>query len=397
MKNAILRAVDELRGEILAVSRDLHDHPELSLEEHRSASALCGILSKAGFAVETGIAGLPTAFVARLNGAHSSPTVAILAEYDALPGIGHGCAHNLIAAAAVGAGLALAHAAKAMGSQALPGTILIVGTPAEETIGGKVIMVERGLFDGIDAAMMVHAGTEWRVFSDSLACVSLEVTYSGREAHAVAWPEKGINALDALVQLYAAVSMMQKRLGRDVKIPGVILEGGVRPNIIPARAVGAFSLRAPTAARRDEVRAEFERAARSTGEALGCGVSIRQTDNPYDDMVTNRALASRFKEHLAAMGIETIDTPRLNKGSLDMGNVSRAVPAIHPFVAICDPDTPSHTAGFAAASISPRAEEALMTAVKALALTAIDALEDRSLLAAARTEFESEVRTGKRP
>ncbi len=349
-------------------------------------------LAEGGFEVVSGVAGLPTAFVARLRGAGSRPRVAILAEYDALPGIGHGCAHNLIAAAGVGAGLTLARAAAGQGGGPdLPGEILVIGTPAEETVGGKVILAENGVFDGLDAAMMVHAGSEWRAFADSLACASLQVTYLGRESHAAAWPEKGINALDALILLFVSLDMMKKRLGREVVIPGVILEGGVRPNIVPARAVGAFSLRAATAARRDEVRAEFEKAARAIGEASGCGVEIRQTDRPYDEMATNRALAGRFAEHLAMMGVRIVDGPRQNKGSLDMGNVSRLVPSIHPFVAIADADIPSHSAGFAAASISTRGEEALMTAVKALALTALDVLRDPVLLRSAREEFESEI------
>jgi len=323
--------------------------------------------------------------------------VALLAEYDALPGIGHGCGHNLIAAAGVGAGLVLARAARGAGMPSgaapdLPGDLLVIGTPAEETIGGKVVMTRAGIFDGIDAAMMIHGGTDWRVFTDSLACVSIEVTYLGRESHAVAWPEKGINALDALIQLFVGLDMLKKRLGRHVKIPGVILEGGVRANIIPARAVGAFSLRAPTTSRLAEVRAEVERAARAIAEATGCRIEIRQMDEGYDDMVTNGPLAERFRDHLRDLGVRTIDAPRENKGSLDMGNVSRAVPSIHPFMAVAGPDTPIHTAAFAAASVTPPAEENLLIAVKALALTAFDVLSDPDLLSRAREEFDREVR-----
>jgi metal-dependent amidase/aminoacylase/carboxypeptidase family protein len=240
--------------------------------------------------------------------------------------------------------------------------------------------------------MMIHGGAEWRAFTDSLACVSIQVTYLGRESHAVAWPEKGINALDALIQLFVSLDMLKKRLGPEVRIPGVILEGGVRANIVPARAVGAFSLRAPTTRRRDEVRSEVERAARAIGEATGCRVEIRQTDEAYDDMVTNRALASRFKEHLGGFGIATEDGPRHHKGSLDMGNVSRAVPSIHPYMPVAGNETPLHTAAFAAASVLPKAEESLMTAVRALALTAFDALGDADLMKAAREEFEAGVR-----
>lgn len=389
MTERIMQAADDLAGEIRGISRTLHADPELSLEERRAADGLCARLEKAGFLVERGQAGLPTAFVAALGEEGRGPTIAFLAEYDALPGIGHGCGHNLIAAAGVGAGLVLARAA-GQGEQ-LSGRVLVIGTPAEETIGGKAVMVREGVFRSVDAALMIHPSWEWRVYSDSLACASIEVTYLGREAHAVAWPEKGINALDALVQLYIAVDMLRKRMGREVRAPGVILEGGVRPNMIPARAVGAFSLRAPTTERLTEVRAHVERAARSIAEATGCQVAIRQTDNTYDDMLTNRVLAERVKEHLARMGIATIDDPRANKGSLDMGNVSRAVPSVHAFIRVAEPETPLHSEGFARATLSPEAEKALMTAVKALALTGYDALTDAGLLDRARSEFAEAV------
>lgn len=394
MRQAIHGAADALREEIVGLSRTLHADPELSLEETRAAALLSRRLESAGFQVATGVAGLPTAFVAALNGSAPLPRVAILAEYDALPGIGHGCGHNLIAAAGVGAGIVLARAARES-KAALPGTVLVIGTPAEETIGGKVKMVAEGVFEGVDAAMMIHGHSEWRAFTDSLACVSLEVTYLGRESHAVAWPEKGINALDALIQLFVAIDMMKKKLGAEVKIPGVILEGGTRANIVPARAVGSFSLRAPTTARRDEVRADVERAARAIGDATGCTVRIRQADLGYDEMLTNAALARRFKAHLSSMDLETVDTPRSNKGSLDMGNVSRAVPSIHPFMAVAGPEAPLHSAAFAAATILPQAEEALMVAVRALALTAFDAMSDADLLHESKAEFERA--TGRRP
>jgi amidohydrolase len=381
---ALLRAeVEDLRPALIDLSRDLHAHPELSLQETRSTQRLQQMLRQAGFAVEPGVAGLPTAFVARRAGAAAGPRIAFLAEYDALPGIGHACGHNLIAAAGVGAGLALARLAGD-----LPGEIVVMGTPAEETVGGKCLMVKAGCFRGVDAALMVHPSSEWRVATDSLACITLEVTYTGREAHAVAWPEKGINALDALLQLFVAVEMLRKRQGRDVFIPGVILEGGVRPNIVPARAVGHFSLRAPSSPARDRLREEFERAVAGIAAASGCGFSLRATDEPYDDMVTNRAMAAAFRAHLMAEGITPVDGPRANKGSLDMGNVSRVVPSLHPFIAICDRDVPSHSEGFARASVSPRGEEALMTAVRALALTGLDLLTSPELLQQARDEFQ---------
>ncbi|MFQ5700681.1 MAG: amidohydrolase [Acidobacteriota bacterium] len=379
----VKRAVEELEDRLKQLSRDLHDHPELSLHETRSSSRLQEMLRAGGFRVEAGVAGLPTAFVAVREGrAGKGPRIAFLAEYDALPGIGHACGHNLIAAAGVGAGLALSRLA-----DNLPGEILVVGTPAEETLGGKCVMVRKGVFEGIDAALMIHPGTHWRVEVDSLACITLEVTFQGKEAHAVAWPEKGINALDALIQLFVAVDMMRKRLGRDVKIPGIIREGGVRPNIVPARTVGQFTLRAPSGSSRDEVRRHFEHTVGGIAAATGCGFSLRATDEPYDDMVTNKTMADVFRSYLKQEGVTTVEGERPNKGSLDMGNVSRAVPSLHPFVAICEPDVASHSAAFAAATITPRAEKALMIAVRALALTGLDLLVRPDLLQRTRVEF----------
>lgn len=384
MKDAILRAVEELAGTITGISRDLHRDPELSEEESRASALLQEKLAAAGFRVEVGSGGLPTAFMARLPGSASSPRVAILAEYDALPGIGHGCGHNLIAAAGVGAGLVLARAA---GREGLPGEVLVIGTPAEETIGGKAVMVRAGVFDRVDAAMMIHPSYEWRVHVDSLACVSLQVTFLGKESHAVARPEMGINALDALIRFYLAVETLVESLGPEVRIPGIIQEGGLRPNMVPARAVGWFTLRAPTTACLLEVREAFEKVAGATADAHRCGLEIEPTDNLYDDLLTNRAMAGRFKKHLASMKVRTEDGPRENKGSLDMGNVSRAVPSIHPFIAVADASIPIHSEGFARASLSPRAEEALLTAVRALALTASDLIAEPDLLRQAKTEF----------
>ncbi|HET6373925.1 MAG TPA: amidohydrolase, partial [Candidatus Polarisedimenticolia bacterium] len=381
-KNAVRHAADDLRTPLQALSRDLFDHPELSLQEVRSTRRLQETLKEAGFEVTPGVAGLPTSFVAVKKGRRPGARIAFLAEYDALPGIGHACGHNLIAAAGVGAGLALGSIA-----QNLDGEILVIGTPAEETVGGKCIMVREGIFQGVDAALMVHPGSEWRVETDSLACISLEVIYTGREAHAVAWPERGLNALDALIQLFIAVEMLRKRHGRDVRIPGVILEGGLRPNIVPARAVGHFTLRAPDSATRDAVRREFERTVEGIASGTGCGSAVRATDEPYDELHSNRAMAAVFRSYLLEMGITPLDGPRPNKGSLDMGNVSKAVPALHPFVAICGQEIASHSKLFAQASVSPMGEEALMVSVRALALTGLDLLTRPDLLASVKSEF----------
>jgi len=374
---------DGLRDEMVGLSRALFDDPELSGEEFESVQKIREILERHGFGVEVGLAGLPTAFVA-MTERSDVPRVAFLAEYDALPGVGHGCGHNLIAAAGVFAGIV----ANRIASESR-GSVAIIGTPAEETIGGKAVLARSGLFDDFAAAMIVHPSGEDRAHTTSLACNGMEVEFLGEASHAVAHPDKGVNALDALLQLFAAVDAGLRSWGPDVKAPGVILDGGVRPNIVPARAVGQFSVRAATIERVRAVRAHIERMIE--GIAIGTGTQFRvtSTDNPYFEMVTNRSLADAYHANLVTLGRTPAEGERPNPGSLDMGNVSYRCPSIHPFVAICSADLASHTRAFGEASVSPAGEAALLDAVKAMAMTAVDLFAWRHLVQEAREEFEA--------
>lgn len=374
--------VARLSPAITSVSRRLHRHPELSLHEKRSAGLLARFLASEGFRVRRGVAGLPTAFVARKGRRRGGPRVAFLAEYDALPGIGHACGHNLIGAAAVGAGAALG---RVLGD--LPGEVVVIGTPAEETIGGKVVMAERGVFRGVDAALMFHPSTENRVYTTSLACHSLEVTFHGRSAHAVAAPEKGINALVPLLRLFNLLETLKRRLPPEVRMPGVIIEGGRRANIVPDRAVGRFSLRARDLPTLGRVERAFRGTARKAALAAGARLSIRSLDHPYAEMVTNRALADIFKRELRRLGRRTVDGPRRGMGSLDMGNVSHRVPSIHPYVAIAPPGVALHSRGFARLAGGPRGRAGLLVATRALAHSALEVMLDDGTLRRARREF----------
>jgi amidohydrolase len=377
-------SIQRLAGRIFALR-------ELSLKEVRSADLLIRFLRTEGFQVRRGVAGLPTAFVARRGGRVARPRVALLAEYDALPGIGHACGHNLIGAAACGAAAIAARVARG------DGTILVYGTPAEETLGGKVAMARRGLFRGLDAALMFHPSTEDRVATTSLACHSLEVTYLGRAAHAVAAPETGINALTSVLRLFAAVERLPARLPRGARLAGIVAEGGARPNIVPERAVARFTLRART---RDElalVERAFRSVARDAGRVTGARVRIRALDLPYDEMRTNGTLARIFREELAALGRRTVETPRRRMGSLDMGNVSQIVPAIHPYVAIAPPSTPLHSRAFARRAGGPPGRRGLGVATRALAATALRLLAEPALVDAARAEFASGRRSRRAP
>ncbi|HZM68780.1 MAG TPA: amidohydrolase [Candidatus Cryosericum sp.] len=354
---------------------------ELSLQEAGSSDAIVRFLRRHGFRVRRGVAGLPTAFTARRRGRRRGPRIALLAEYDALPEIGHACGHNLIGAAACGA-------AAVVSSLLECGEIVVYGTPAEETIGGKVVMARRGAFRGVDAALMFHPATENRVYMTSLACHSLEVVYRGRAAHAVASPEKGINALHALLALFADMERLKRRLPKEVRMPGIVSEGGRRANIVPDRAAGRFTLRARDGKVLGRVERAFREAARRAARDVGARVRIRAIDEPYDEMITNRALADAFKEELRALGRRTVDTPRKSMGSLDMGNVSHRVPAIHPFVAIAPRSAPLHSRAFARQAGGRRGREGLLVATQALATVALRLLDPRDdLLSRARREF----------
>jgi amidohydrolase len=373
--------VERRKRRILDVSRELYLHPELSGQEHHACALLCGILKQEGFEVEQGTGGLDTAFTARLSrgrGAH----VGILLEYDALPGIGHGCGHNLIAACGLGAGLALADLRLRW-----RGALTLVGTPAEETFGGKAMLANAGIFDGMDGALIVHGGHENRVFTDSLACGSFEVVFRGRTAHAVVSPERGINALDALVQLYVGLSMSKKSLGRGVHVVGIILEGGERSNLVPARAVGQFSVRAPTHAQRRAAHRRVVQLVEAISRGTGAQFSLQPTDAPYMEMRTNHALARLARTHFAALGRRTNDAPRPSMGSLDMGNVSQRAPAVHLYVDLGAGPGPPHTRRFARPTQTPAGRRSTLVGAKVLALTALDLLCRPDARRAVRAEF----------
>jgi len=394
------RIIREESPRILGVLQALHDDPELSGEERRASLRLGQELASEGFEIEPGAGGLPTAFVARRGAAGAGHTrraggsagrpatraaarVAFLAEYDALPELGHGCGHNLVAAAALGAGIAVGRLVEQLG-----GEVRVCGTPAEETVGGKVVLAEQGLFDDLDAAMMVHPGNEHRVFTTSLASQSVQVEFHGRSAHAAAHPDKGINALDAMIQLFVAVSHIRGSSGRDVRIPGVILHGGERPNVVPDRAVARFSVRAATSEERDGVLERVHGMGGAIAQATGCRLAFELTDRPTPDFLTNRALAEAYRGHLASEGIATNDMPRDHMGSLDMGTLSRRVPSLHAYVAIAPPDVVLHTRAFAEATISERGRQAALLAARMLARTAVDLMCDPELLRRVRGEFE---------
>lgn len=376
--------VDAVAPTLRDVSAKIHAHPELRYEEHRAAAWLAEAVEAAGVAVEKNLGDLPTAFRARI-GDGQGPKVAILAEYDALPEIGHACGHNLIAAGALGAFLALARQ-----RDAIAGTVDLVGTPAEEGGGGKIRLLDKGIFAGVDAAMMFHPFDRDLLAHIALANVWLQTRFRGTPSHAALAPWEGKSALTACLQTFHLIDAQRVHFRDGVRVHGFVTNGGQAVNIIPEFASAEFSVRARDMAELERVRAIVERCAR--GAALACGVEVEITQREgYRDMVNNMTLARRFGVHLGALGRHGAEGDEtVGAGSTDMGDVSHAVPSIHPWLAICAKgETTCHQHAFAQCAASERGQAAMLTAAKAMAMTAADVLLDAGLREAVRREFEA--------
>ncbi len=373
-----MAAVDEYAQEIKALARNIGEHPELGFQEYKAAKWLGSALQDAGFEVSYGTAGMETAFHAQLG--EGSPKIALLCEYDALPELGHACGHNLIGAASVGAALALAKCITE-----ITGTLVVLGAPAEETGGGKVKLVEAGVFQTIDAAMMFHPSAVNLLRSSSNALDAYEFVFKGKAAHAAAAPEEGVNALDGVIQLFNGINALRQHLKDDVRIHGIISEGGTAPNVVPERAVARFYFRAASRAYLDEVRERILQAARGAALMTGTAVEWRQFELSNDNLISNSALARAFGANLELLGVTDVQEYEATGGSSDMGNVSHVVPAIHPYLSVGE-KLVSHTPEFAQACLSPQGLEVAVVAAKALALTAYDLFTDEGLLREAKAE-----------
>ena len=381
LKQRAAARIDALAGGLDDLALRIHDRPELAYEERFAAGALADFVVAQGSLVTRAAGGIETAVVSDTRNGHG-PTIAICAEYDALPGIGHGCGHNLIAASGVGAYLGAAGVASEM-----KGTIRLIGTPAEEGGAGKVRLHEAGIFDGVDAAMMFHPADADVLDPLMVALRVLHVEFRGRAAHAAAAPYEGVNALDALLLGWSAMSALRQLVRSDSRIHGIITDGGQASNIIPERAAAKIVVRAgdPTylGELRRRVLACFEGAATATGCEL-----VSEWGEAMDMVTTNQPMAAAF--HANARGLGRDLGPRRpgeTSGSTDMGNISSLFPSIHPFLSVCDERVPWHSRGFAAAARTPRALETMRIAAKALAFTTIDLLARPDLLKRSRASF----------
>ncbi|MFI2618695.1 amidohydrolase [Streptomyces sp. NPDC018584] len=369
----IEREVTARADRLWDVSLALHREPETAYEEHRAARLLADELEHEGFLVERGAAGLPTAFVARTDTAaapRKGPRVALLMEYDALPELGHACGHNLIAAAGLGAALA---ARAALGDTG--GSLLAVGTPAEERGGGKVAEVAAGLFDGVDAALMFHPGVYDWSWAPLTASAQVRIGFHGRAAHPTGNPTEGIDALGALIQLFNTLGVLDRRLPAGSHVQGIVTDGGRATNIVPEYAEGLFGLRGATASALADLVEELSSCARGVALATGTKAEIAEVAERYEHFRDNDVLSGLFARHLEKAGIRLSEPEAgVYLGSSDIGNVSTRVPAIHPFVAIMGSDGSDHTPAFARAAAGARGREVMLAAAYALASTAADVL-----------------------
>lgn len=372
----------EKADEILRVSRYIHSHPETGLQEYKACACLTSLLRKAGFAVEEGIAGLPTAFRACFDSGRRGPSFAFLAEYDALPEIGHGCGHNLIAASSAGAALVLA----GLGSF-LQGRIIVLGTPAEETYGGKAKMVQEGFFSSVDATAMLHPSTENIINPAGLANASLTFRFKGKSAHAAASPEKGINALEGVLLTFASINALRQHLKPDCLIHGIITNGGSAPNIIPGEAEAQFYVRAPRKKELIHLAERVKDCARGAAVATATELIIEEKDFPCDDILNNPVLTELLHKYMLYYGLQDILPEDSCPGSSDFGNVSHAVPAAYGFVATAPPGIDLHTAEFAHLQTEPLAEANLLIMVKVLAAAAAEFLTDPAVCEQAWRSF----------
>lgn len=382
LRKDVVSAVEALQGEIIALSHAIHAEPELSLQEFKAAGRLASGVEANGLSVAREAYGLKTAYAAEF-GSDKGPTVAILSEYDALPGIGHACGHNVIGAIGYGAAMALAKIA-------LPGKVRYLGTPAEEAHGGKELMARFGAFKGADAAMMVHPANVNLMTMPTIAVADVEAIYYGKAAHASSSPFRGLNALDAVITAYSAIAQLRQHIRASERIHGIITDGGMAPNIVPERASCRFFIRAADVHQLAHLKKRVVACFEAGALAAGCRLELKWTGADYLDLKTNWPLAETFQHHAEALGRQFFrmeDIPHGIAASTDMGNVSHRVPSIHPMLAIAPMDVVIHDSAFTRWAGSDAADKAVIEGAKALALCALDMMAEPHLLARVKSDF----------
>lgn len=382
LKRRAVEQIDKYASDLVDVSHQIHAHPEQNFEEFFASEMLTRVGNASGVPIERGVYGCETGFAADVG---EGATVCVMSEYDALPEIGHGCGHNIIAAAGLGAAIGLASVAREAG-----GRLRYLGTPAEEGGGGKIVMAQQGALDGVDVAMMVHSADADLTTIDAIALQQLLVEYSGKASHAAAAPHEGRNALDAAVLGYVAVGALRQHIMPTERIHGIFLRGGDKPNIVPHDAATQWYVRSDTMTSLQKLKPRVLAALESGAHACGCTMSHTWQASAYADMITNNALAALYIKNAHTLG-RTVTAPSSHHrvvGSTDMGNVSHLVPSIHPMIASATAGTSIHTVDFQKQSVSTLADLAVIEGAKAMALTAIDFWTSTAIQNAVREEFE---------
>ncbi|MBS3787626.1 M20 family metallopeptidase [Candidatus Bipolaricaulota bacterium] len=371
LKDNVKKEIEKNSEKIKEVSKRIHQNPELGFEEYKAQQWISEILNSFGFQVEKGLADMETAIRAVHPEETKGPKIAILGEYDALPDLGHACGHNLIAGAALGACIGLSPF-----KQDIPGRLEFLGTPAEESEGGKVFMVDAGVFDDIDVAMMIHPSTETVAYSRSAASQEVELRFQGKPTHAAASPDKGTDPLKALIQTFVCVDTLRQHHPTDARIHGVITKGGEKANMYPEEVVSRFTIRGTNNEKRDALLKQLRDCGESAARAAGAGFSFENANKGFQALMPNRKLAEKFADNLEELG-EKVEEGEDGMGTTDMGDVSQACAAIHPYLSISEDDISGHSHEFEEAAGSERGLEAMITAAKALAMTAVDVALDK--------------------
>ena len=375
MKERLTSEGQKIHKKLIEISDYIYENPELGNEEYKAVKVLTELLKEHNFEVEERYLNMDTAFKATFDSGKPGLNIGYLCEYDALPGIGHGCGHNMIGTISSGAGIVLSKIIDQVG-----GKIIVYGTPAEETNGAKVIMVEEGAFDELDCAMMVHPNDKTYASGTSSALYPIQFTFKGKTAHAASCPEQGINALNAVIQLFNGIDALRQHVTKDVLMHGIITEGGVAANIVPERAVAQFYIRAAKKATIEEVLEKVKNIARGAALMTGCELEMDRYELPYDDLNTNEVLSEAFNENIRSLGITEIHAPKTGGGSSDIGNVSYVTPTIHPYISISNCEVRGHSRELAKATTESLGHERLLTAVLALAYTGYDVLTKKVIL-----------------
>lgn len=369
MKSRIYNEGQLIKERLADISDYIYNNPELGNEEYKAVEALTTFLKEHDFKVEASIAGMDTAFKATFDSGKPGMTIGYLCEYDALPKIGHGCGHNMIGVMSAGAGVVLSKVLHEIG-----GKVIVYGTPAEETNGGKVILAEAGVFDELDAAMIVHPDGETRASGSSSALYPIRFIYKGKTAHAASCPEKGINALNSVIQLFNGIDALRQHVTPDVRMHGIITKGGVAANIVPDEAIADFYFRASTKERVTEVVEKVKKIAEGAALMTGATLEMERYELPYDDLNTNETLSEMFNNNLRELGITDIKEAKATGGSSDIGNVSHVTPTIHPYIGITDCPIVGHSVEMANATTTSKAHDRLLIAALAMAYTGHDVI-----------------------